>query len=430
MKTNGLAAWFGAVVVLGAMLPATSRLAGADRAESPPAGPTLELSADGEGRAVFELRGLTADALQPMANWPAGDKRWAERFAVYVVLDDLPDARTSAAEPSGSGASDDDAPDGQPAMLGSYRVADGCVRFTPRFPPRPALSYRTVYRPAGNHARQAITAHPIVRVFQIPALPKTAATELKTIYPSAATLPRNQLKFYLHFSAPMGRGAAYEHMRLLDADDQPLELPFLELAEELWDPTGTRLTLLLDPARVKRELAPREEQGPVLEVGRRYTLAIDGGWRDAAGQPLAAGVRKRFRVGDDDETPPVPRRWKLSAPRADSRDPLVVDFSESLDHALLGRMLWVIDGDGHVLPGDDFIGDREESWRFVPQRPWQAGTYRLVADSLLEDLAGNSIARKFEMRSVRPANRPVEAAVETPFEVERAPTGSQDGKKM
>lgn len=429
MKTNGLTAWLGAVVALGGMLLATSRLAATDRAESPPAAPTIELSADGEGRAVFELRGLTANVLQPMANWPAGDKRWAKRFAVFVVLDEVPDGKTSAAKAPAS-KPPDDVPGGQPAMLGSYRVADGCVRFTPRFPPRPALRYRAFYKATGDRAGQTVTA-PVVREFQIPALPKTAATELKVIYPSAAMLPRNQLKFYLHFSAPMGRGAAYEHMQLLDADDQPLELPFLELAEELWDPTGTRLTLLLDPARVKRELAPREAQGPVLEVGRRYTLAIDGGWRDAAGQPLAASVRKRFRVGDDDETPPAPKRWKLSAPQAGSREPLIVQFGESLDHALLGHMLWVIDDDGHVLAGDDVIGDREESWRFVPQQPWQPGSYRLAADSLLEDLAGNSIARKFEMRSARPANRPVEAAtVETPFDVEPAPKGSKDGKKM
>lgn len=417
-----LAARFGAVVVLVAMLPATSRLAVA--AKSPSTEPTIELSADGEGRAVFELRGLVGDVLQPMARWTADDKRWSERFAVYVVLDKSRDENATSEN------IDKSVPD-QPAMLGSYQFVDGNVRFTPRFPLRPSLSYRAVYRPAADRAWQAITAQLVVREFQIPALPKTAATRLKAIYPSAATLPRNQLKFYLHFSAPMGRGAAYEHLQLLDADDQPLDLPFLELAEELWDPSGTRLTLLLDPARVKRELAPREAQGPVLEVGHRYTLAIDGGWRDAAGQPLAAGVRKRFRVGDDDETSPAPRQWKLSAPKADSREPIVVDFGESLDHALLGRMLWVVDANGHVLTGEGLIGDREESWRFVPQRPWLAGMYRLVADSLLEDLAGNSIARKFEMRSVRPAARPAESAtVETPFEVKPAPKGSKDGKTM
>lgn len=418
----GLVARFGAVVVLAAMLPATWRLAVADCENPPSTEPTIELSADGEGRAVFELRGLAANVLQSMAK--ADDKRWSERFAVYVVLDESRDENATSED------IDKSVPD-QPAMLGSYRIIDGNVRFTPRFPPRPSMSYRAIYRPAADRAGQAITAQPVVREFQIPALPKTAATRLKAIYPSAATLPRNQLKFYLHFSAPMGRGAAYEHLQLLDADDKPLDLPFLELAEELWDPSGMRLTLLLDPARVKRELAPREAQGPVLEVGKRYTLAIDGGWRNAGGQQLAAGVRKRFRVGDDDETPPAPRHWKLSAPQADSREPLVVDFGESLDHALLSRMLWVVDADGHVLAGEGVIGNREESWRFVPQRPWQVGKYRLVADTLLEDLAGNSIARKFEMRSARPAIRPAEATTaETPFEVQPVSPEPKHGKKM
>jgi hypothetical protein len=395
-----LAARFGAMLLLGGAFLSAFRLVADDRTEPRSAEPTIELTSEAQGRAAFALRGLAADELAFLEALTAGDDQWPNRFAVYVVLDD-------SAE--GKAATD------QPAMLGSYRVTGKAAWFTPRFPPRPGLRYRAVYRPADE------SSSPVEREFLIPALPETAATELQAIYPSAANLPRNQLKFYLHFSAPMGRGAAYEHLRLLDADDQPVDLPFLELAEELWDPSGRRLTLLLDPARVKRELGPREAQGPVLEIGRRYTLAIDGGWRDAAGEPLAAGIRKTFRVGPDDETPPAPRQWKLSPPAAGSRDPLVVRFSESLDHALLGRMLWVVDAEGDVLVGNGHIGDREESWRFVPQRPWSAGEYKLVADTLLEDLAGNSIARKFELRTARSRGGAIEAeTIATPFEVKPA----------
>lgn len=303
---------------------------------------------------------------------------WSKRFVVHVVTtDETGDA---------------------PAMLGSYQAIVGGVRFTPRYPLQPGLTYQAEYRAADGTT--------VSKEFQAPDRPPTAATEVAAVYPTAATLPENQLKFYLHFTAAMGRGDAYDHLRLLDEAGSDLDLPFLEIGEELWDPSGKRLTLLLDPARVKRGLKPREEQGPVLEAGRCYTLVIERRWRDAAGRPLGAEFRKRFSVGPPDEACPDPRRWQLSVPAAGSRAPLVVRLGESLDQALLERMLWVTDPAGQRLPGEIQIGDREARWSFIPKQVWQPGNYQLVADTLLEDLAGNSIARKFEVEATGPARRP------------------------
>jgi hypothetical protein len=97
------------------------------------------------------------------------------------------------------------------------------------------------------------------------------------VYPTSSKLPENHLRFYVHFSAPMSRGEAYEHLRLLRKNGEPVYLPFLEIGEELWDKSGMRLTLLFDPGRVKRGLKPREENGPVLEEGEEYTLVIEPG---------------------------------------------------------------------------------------------------------------------------------------------------------
>ena len=61
---------------------------------------------------------------------------------------------------------------------------------------------------------------------------------------------------------------------------------FLELEDELqW--SLTRLTLLLDPARVKRGLKPNLDEGRALEAGKRYQLVIDQQWPDATGRPLS-----------------------------------------------------------------------------------------------------------------------------------------------
>src|SRR5205823_5383949 len=106
-----------------------------------------------------------------------------------------------------------------------------------------------------------------------PAGPPAAVAQ---VYPTADELPENLLKFYLHFTGPMRRGEAYDHLRLLDAQGKVVERSFLELGEELWDGSGRRFTLVIDPGRIKRGLKPREDLGPVLEAGKSYTLVIDG----------------------------------------------------------------------------------------------------------------------------------------------------------
>ena len=96
---------------------------------------------------------------------------------------------------------------------------------------------------------------------EVLAKPKTEPTVVTQVYPTSDKLPENQLKFYLHFSAPMSRGDSYKHIQLLDEKGKAVELPFLELDEELWDPAGKRFTLFFDPGRIKRGLKPREEVG-------------------------------------------------------------------------------------------------------------------------------------------------------------------------
>jgi hypothetical protein len=252
-------------------------------------------------------------------------------------------------------------------------------------------------------------------------LPKKAArptTTVTAIYPTRDTLPENLLKLYLQFSAPMGRGEAYGHLHLRDASGQDLDLPFLELAEELWDPTGTRLTVLFDPGRIKTGLKPREELGPVLREGETYTLVVDRGWHDAEGEPLASDAHKTFRVGPPDDTPPDPTTWMTTVPGAGTRDPLTLTSPEPLDRALFGRLPTVHDADGNVVPGAVAVEAEETRWRFTPDRPWVAGSYDVSVDKDLEDLAGNSIGRVFEVDVFEKVERrPTPQAVCLPFRI-------------
>ena len=241
---------------------------------------------------------------------------------------------------------------------------------------------------------------------------------VRAVYPSRNVLPENQLKFYLHFSAPMARGEAYRRIHLIEAGGREVEMPFLELGEELWDPSGTRLTLFFDPGRIKRGLKPREEAGPSLEEGKSYTLGIDRGWIDAGGRPLKEGFTKAFRAVAPDDVQPDPSKWKIEPPRAGSRDTLTVHFKKPLDEAMLQRVVGVTDSSGGALRGRIEIDRDETRWRFTPEVPWKAGPHTLSADVELEDLAGNSIARPFEIDVFRPIERKiVSKSACLPFEV-------------
>lgn len=358
---------------------------------------SVNMTVKGKGEHFFEATGLSSDELAALAKLPKEDPAWQASLAVYA----LANRKAGVA--------------GRPAMAGRYTVENGRLRFAPRYPLEPGVVYRAVYRSSpSSTGKDASTS---TADFEIAAPQESKPTELTAIYPSSRRLPENQLKFYLHFSAPMSRGEAYEHLRLLDAKGRPIELPFLELGEELWDRDGKRFTLFFDPGRIKRGLKPREEVGPAIEEGKSYTLVVDAGWRDAAGRPLAAEVRKRFDVVAPDETPPDAAKWKLAAPAAGGREPLAVEFPEPLDHALAARLL-SIERAGQPVEGEIAIGEQETRWSFTPRDPWRQGSYQLVAGKELEDLAGNSLARPFEVDELRPVTKEVAAEfVRVPFEV-------------
>jgi hypothetical protein len=312
---------------------------------------------------------------------------------------------------------DKDAPiAGLPPMMGSVKVKGGALEFRSAYKVQMGLSYRVVFRPALLAGTSSVLPH-TTSVFTLPkpALPRS--TVVKRIYPTADRLPENLLKFYVHFSAPMSRGRIYDHIRLLDNSGKAVELPFLEIDEELWDPTMTRLTLFIDPGRIKREVKPLEEIGPALEAGKTFTLEIDRGWQDSAGNPLMYTHRKVFQVGPPDRDPPDPDQWRIQKPGV-GRGPLVVRFPKPMDSALAIRFLWVTTEAGSRVAGTSALSDHETVWSFTPKVPWKAGGYRLVVRTAIEDLAGNNIGKPFEVDLFDTVERSIRTAtIKLPFEV-------------
>ncbi|HWG45632.1 MAG TPA: hypothetical protein VN688_22905 [Gemmataceae bacterium] len=352
----------------------------------------------GDKNPAIEVTGLLAEELTALARLDQTPDKWQALFAVYV-------------ERGGDRAE-------QPAMLGSYRIDKDVLRFEPRYPLVRGVSYRAVFRPDRLPDHDGSSEKSVEKILLLPKPKPAAPTVVAHVYPSKDELPENHLRFYLHFSTPMSQGEAYEHIHLLQSDGKVEERAFLELTPELWDPDGQRFTLLLDPGRVKRGLKPREEFGPVLEAGRRYTLVIDRDWTDAAGNPLKETYRKTFRVLPLDEKQPNPKKWKIEPPTAGTKTPFVMTSPRSLDHALLQRMLWITDDKGLKVPGEVDVTRQETCWRFTPAKAWKAGHYHLVADTRLEDIAGNSIARPFEIDERHPLERQnKEETVRIPFEV-------------
>ena len=311
----------------------------------------------------------------------------------------------------------------RPAVLGTYTVGEGVLRFTPRFPFDPGQRYDVRLDPSrlpSSSAAAGWRSQIIGTSVALPAREGAATTRVVAVFPGADDVPENLLRIYILFSAPMSLGGASGHVQLLDEHERVVEDPFLPLDVDLWNDNRTRYTVLFDPGRVKRGILPNEEMGRALAAGRRYTLVVDDGWRDAAGQKLAAPFRRSFRAGPPADYALDPQEWRIEAPRAQTRDPLVVTFPASLDHGLLQRAL-TVSLNGERVTGDVQTEAGETRWQFSPAAPWRPGEYQLHASSILEDVAGNRIGRPFEVEELAAGRLRSEArSAALPFVVRQA----------
>jgi hypothetical protein len=376
--------------------------------------PAIVLAPARTPQACFEVHGLPRGMAAELQKLGPQDARWPRIFGIRVV-------------PATGGE--------QPPMLGSYALTGDGVRFRPRFPLERGIAYRAVFDwPISSDARSSKSAREgelrLAETFVLPLSHTGPPAQVVAIYPSGRELPENLLRFYIQFSAPMIQGTCYSRVHLRDeTTGAEVERPFLELPQELWSPDGTRLTLLLEPGRVKHDLVPREELGPILIAGRTYSLAVDANWPDAQGQPLVAGARKRFQAVKADSRQLEPSSWTIETPAAGTRDPLSIRFPQPLDRGMLERVLRVLPADAAQIsspPSTELAGtlritDEEKHWAFEPRDPWSAGRYVLAVSSRLEDPSGNSIGRPFEVDLKRPsALRPAAAIIRLEFEVRAA----------
>ncbi len=216
---------------------------------------------------------------------------------------------------------------------------------------------------------------------------RTFPEELVLISPQAKVLPANTLRFYLHFPRSGEAHFDRDQLWLLNEEEQAVPDPFLVLPQELWSADGRRLTVLMEPGRIKRGLGADPSHEPALAAGRTYSLAVTA---------LGQTARHTFRVSDPvleavDET-----RWRLVSPAAGSLDPAVVHFDRVMDAALCEDEIAVLTPSGEVAATRVSLAPDGTAARLIPSCPWRTGDHRLVASERLEDVCGNRLGEALD----------------------------------
>ncbi|MBL9081718.1 MAG: hypothetical protein JNK76_07935 [Planctomycetales bacterium] len=278
-----------------------------------------------------------------------------------------------------------------PPLLGSYLDRGVWIDFRPRFKLVPGATYvACAYRGDGPNGRVISET-----TYTVPAAEAKPPTTVAGVSPNLPTLPANVLKFYVSFTAPMREGReVLERIKLLDDAGRELGAPWRDL--ELWNADATRLSLFVHPGRIKQGVNLREDFGPVLTPGRKYTLVVGTDLLDAAGQPLAREFRYEFLASDELRRRIDVAAWSLAAPESGERDPLVVTFDRPLDRHLALRALTVHDAAGQTPLGQGEVSPDGRRWSWTPVDRWSPGDFKLQVDPVLEDLCGNSPQRAFD----------------------------------
>ncbi|MEM9493121.1 MAG: hypothetical protein AAGC55_28485, partial [Myxococcota bacterium] len=228
----------------------------------------------------------------------------------------------------------------------------------------------------------------------------------------------NILRFYVYFSQPMAEGDFLKHIRLEHvASGTDLTGVFFDNIYELWSADRKRITLLVDPGRVKLGLQANIAQGRAFRAGEEYRLHVRASWKTIDGRALNESFTKTFRAGGEDRVRVDPRTWTLSLPRPGTREALVVDFGEPVDHVSVGHFLRVVSARDEALPGTWQLMPDERRARWTPAQAWTAVVeeHRLVVDRRFEDIAGNNVDAALDHRVGELDSRVDKRAIIRPF---------------
>ena len=271
------------------------------------------------------------------------------------------------------------------AIQGNYTKDGEYLIFKPYFPFERGMTYvvRTIKEKSDDNYSY--------RPFQIGNKGIAEEAKVISIYPTANQLPENLLRFYIYFNTPMKKGQALKHIKLIDEQGKIDNHVFMEFKQELWSADGKRLTLSFDPGRIKRGVSTNMLRGPALIEGKHYKLSISGTWQDVHGQQLTIDSIKEFVVDNGYRQHIKTNDWFIDVPKANTNDSLTLKFDRIIDHALIQSMIKLENGENNYLAGHWEILENEQLIRFIPEKKWKKGNYRIIIDGRLEDIAGNNL---------------------------------------
>jgi hypothetical protein len=207
------------------------------------------------------------------------------------------------------------------------------------------------------------------------------------ISPQAKMLPANTLRFYIHFPRPGEAHFDRDQLWLLNEEEQVVRDPFLVLSQELWSVDGSRLTVLMEPGRIKRGLGADPSHDAALVVGRKYSLVVTA---------LGQTARHTFRVSDPVREAIDETGWRAVSPAVGSCDPAVVHFDRVMDATLCEDEIAVLTISGEVVHTRVSLAPDGTAAQLFPSQPWSAEEHRLVASERLEDVCGNRLGEALD----------------------------------
>ena len=286
-------------------------------------------------------------------------------------------------------------PHGPPTMAGRL-VADGDdLCFVPRFPFVDATELR------GRGGRHG--AH-VVRVATDARRPAT--TEVVAIRPDArVTVPRNLLRCYVEFSAPMREATRPPTCGWSTTPaTRRSSAPCCRPSTSCGIPTGAGSPSCSTPPRINAVALRIARSATRCARETTFRLVVDAGFRDtwARRSPRAPSGGGRSAPTNAATSTPRPGRSRRQGPAVGIRSS---SRSTVLDHTLVGACLQVVGPSGDPLAGAAAVGAEARSWSYTPSAP-RPGPTTSSSTPPSRTFAGNSLTRVFDRDLSRPRGRP------------------------
>ena len=186
-----------------------------------------------------------------------------------------------------------------------------------------------------------------------------------------------------------------KHIKLTTEEGKNITGVFFDNQYELWNKDRTEVTLIVDPGRVKLGLLANNKMGRAFDENQKYSLHIDSLLLDFNDQKLSKSFTKTFITINEDRTPPNLELWQILLPKANTKEVIAINFKDKIDHISARSLLKIYLNDKPIV-GKILVKNEEQEWSFIPDKKWKKGDYKIITNSILEDIAANSINQIFD----------------------------------